>query len=83
MDELKVERRTIFDEFKLEGIKEGKAKGKLEGIKEGKAKGKLEGIKEGSLAVLNSFANDPECPYTIEQLAKKFGFTVDEISKGK
>ena len=71
MDELKVERRTIFDEFKLEGIKEGKAKGKLEGIK------------EGSLAVLNSFANDPECPYTIEQLAKKFGFTVDEISKGK
>ena len=83
LDELKVERRTIFDEFKLEGIKEGKAKGKLEGIKEGKAKGKLEGIKEGSLAVLNSFANDPECPYTIEQLAKKFGFTVDEISKGK
>ena len=71
LDELKVERRTIFDEFKLEGIKEGKAKGKLEGIK------------EGSLAVLNSFANDPECPYTIEQLAKKFGFTVDEISKGK
>ncbi|WP_149731146.1 hypothetical protein [Methanobrevibacter millerae] len=71
MDELKVERRTIFDEFKLEGIKEGKAKGKLEGIK------------EGSLDVLNSFANDPECPYTIEQLAKKFGFTVDEISKGK
>ena len=59
LDELKVERRTIFDEFKLEGIK------------------------EGSLAVLNSFANDPECPYTIEQLAKKFGFTVDEISKGK
>ncbi|SDA43210.1 hypothetical protein [Methanobrevibacter millerae] len=58
-DNLELEKRTIFDEFKLVGMKEG--------------------MEEGSLSVLNAFANDPEFPYDAEQLAERFGFTVDEI----
>ena len=42
-------------------------------------KGEAKGIKEGSLSVLNALANDPEFPYDAEQLAERFGFTVDEI----
>ncbi len=66
-DNLELEKRTIFDEFKLVGMKEGMEEGMEEGMK------------EGSLSVLNALANDPEFPYDAEQLAERFGFTVDEI----
>ena len=47
---------------------------------EGEARGKAE-IKQEYLDIFNSL--DSERQYTVEELAGKFGFTADELSKGK
>ena len=47
-----------------------------------KNEGKEEGIRIGKLNILNALANDPNSNYTAEELAEKFGFTVEEILNG-
>ena len=49
----------------------------------GEAKGYVKGEVNGSLNVLNVLANDPSCSYSVEGLAEKFGFSVEEILNGK
>ena len=68
LEELKFERRTIFDEVRLESEAKGKAKGKAEGKAE---------AKQASLDIFNSL--DPERLYSVEEIAEKFGFSPDEL----
>ena len=75
LKELKIERMNILDEMKAEGKIEGKAEGKIEGL--------VEGENNGILKTLNALINDPESKYTIKELSEKFGFSEEEIIKGK
>ena len=40
-------------------------------------------VKKGALHVLNVLANDSDGRYSVEELAEKFGFSMEEILKGK
>ncbi len=71
LKEAKIERMNILDK--------AEAKGEIRGEIRGEIKGEI----KGSLNILNAWANDPKGGYTVEELADKFGFTVEEILNGK
>ena len=71
LKEAKIERMNILDK--------AEAKGEIRGEIRGEIKGEI----KGSLNILNAWANDPKGGHTVEELADKFGFTVEEILNGK
>ena len=76
--------RTTEDIIRLEeaiGLKKAVTCGSI--IDDIKNEGIAEGIDKGKLNILNSLANDPNSNYTVEELAKKFGFTVEQILNGE
>ena len=73
--EITKERSIVLDNMKMQGI--------IIGEERGIERGREEGREEGSLEILKALANDPDSNFTAEDLAKKFGFTVEEILNGK
>ena len=55
----------------------------VEAEAKGRVRGEIRGEKNGALSVLNALSKDPNCGYTVEELAENFGFTVDEIVNWK
>ena len=68
-------RNSVLEAMERQGILKGEKKGRKEGRKEGMKEGEV----RGTLNVLKDLVNDPSNDYTVEDLAKKYGFSVDEI----
>ena len=68
-------RNSVLEAMERQGILKGEKKGRKEGRKEGMKEGEV----RGTLNVLKDLVNDPTNDYTAEDLAKKYGFSVDEI----
>ena len=64
------------------GLKEAKIK-RMNILDKAEARGEIKGEIKGCLNILNALANDSNSRYTVEELADKFGFTVEEILNGK
>lgn len=64
-------RNPVLDAMERQGV--------LKGRKEGIAIGEKKGIDKGTLRVLNQLVNDSTNNYSVEQLAEKFGYSVEEI----
>ena len=63
----------------LKGRKQGIKMGEEKGIKMGEEKGIEIGEEKGILKVLKDLANESSNEKTVEELAEKYGYTVDEI----
>lgn len=50
-----------------------------QGVLKGRKECRKECIDEGTLRVLNQLVNDSSNNYSVEQLAEKFGYSVEEI----
>ena len=64
-------RNSVLEAMERQGILKGEKKGRKEGMEEGEVK--------GTLNVLNDLVKDPTNDDAVEDLAKKYGFSVDEI----
>lgn len=68
-------RSPVLDAMERQGV----LKGRKQGIKIGEEKGIEIGEEKGILKVLKDLANDSSNEKTVEELAEKYGYTVDEI----
>ena len=75
-------RSQVLDNMERQGFLKGRTQGITLGKIEGRTEGRTEGISEGKLDILNAWANDSNSNVTVEELAERFGFTVDEILNG-
>ena len=80
------ERSPVLDSMKREGRKEGEIIGRKEGEiigrKEGEIIGRKEGEKIGILKVLNDLEKEDNNGI-VEKLAKKYGYTTEDILNSK
>ena len=72
-------RSPVLDNMERQGFLKGRTQGITLGKIEGRTEGISEGISKGELNILNALANDPDCGFTVEELAERFGFSVEEI----
>ena len=87
MKEKQPKRSPVLDAMERQGVLKGRKEGKEEGIKIGKEKGikigKEKGIKigekNGTLKVLKDLANTSPNEKTVNELAEKYGYTIEEI----
>ena len=77
------ERSPVLDNMKREGRNEGIEIGRKEGLEKGQEIGKNEGLEEGSLRVLREIASDNGNRKSAEELAQKFGYTLEEVLNSK
>lgn len=68
-------RSPVLDAMERQGV----LKGRKQGIEIGEEKGIEIGEEKGILKVLKDLANDSSNEKTVEELAEKYGYTVDEI----
>ena len=76
------ERSPVLDSMKREGRKEGEKIGEERGRKEGEIIGRKEGEKRGILKVLNDLEKEDNNGI-VEKLAKKYGYTTEDILNSK
>ena len=80
------ERSPVLDSMKREGEKIGRKEGEIIGRKEGEIigeeRGRKEGEKIGILKVLNDLEKEDNNGI-VEKLAKKYGYTTEDILKSK
>ena len=76
------ERSPVLDSMKREGEKIGEERGRKEGEIIGEERGRKEGEKIGILKVLNDLEKEDNNGI-VEKLAKKYGYTTEDILKSK
>ena len=67
----------------IKGEEKGMEKGEKIGEEKGIKKGRKEGRKEGNLQVLKALANNTDNRNIAEDLAKQFGYTIDQVLNSK
>ena len=72
-------RNPVLDAMERQGVLKGRKEGIAIGEKKGIAIGEKKGIDKGTLKVLNQLVNESTNNYSVEQLAEKFGYSVEEI----
>ena len=76
-------RSPVLDAMERQGVLKGRKQGikigEEKGIKMGEEKGIEIGEEKGILKVLKDLANESSNEKTVEELAEKYGYTVDEI----
>ena len=76
------ERSPVLDSMKREGEKIGEERGRKEGEKIGRKEGEKIGEERGILKVLNDLEKDVDKDI-VEKLAKKYGYTKEDILNSK
>ena len=80
-------RSPVLDNMERQGEIKGEEKGIKKGEKigeeKGMKKGRKEGRKEGNLQVLKALANNTDNRIIAEDLAKQFGYTIDQVLNSK
>ena len=76
-------RSPVLDNMERQGEIKGEEKGMEKGEKIGEEKGIKKGRKEGNLQVLKALANKTDNRNIAENLAKQFGYTIDQVLNSK